>query len=152
MRPKLFCFIVENFLLKGLQTVQSCISCNLVTLQLVTFYLLCNNLSRVVLFVQTRSVEVLVFPQSSLVTRQLQFTHVSNSHVLLLCKNLSCVALFVQTRSVEGLVFPQIDMLITHSEKCQKSLESLHKLTPRSTECKKTSTSQYSYLHIAKQL
>ena len=53
---KFFCLIEE------LQKVQSRVSCDLVTFRIVTFYLLCNNLSRVVLFVQTGSVEVLVFP------------------------------------------------------------------------------------------
>ena len=53
-------------MLEGLQTVQSCVSCDLVTFQIVMFYLLCNDLSRNVLFVQTGSVEVLVFPQSDL--------------------------------------------------------------------------------------
>ena len=55
-RPLLFGFIVEIFLLEGLQTVKSPVSCNLVT-----FYLLWNDLSRLVLFVQTGSVEVLDF-------------------------------------------------------------------------------------------
>ena len=57
------CFIVEIFLLERLQTVYSHVSCDLVTFRIVTsLYLLCNDLSRVVLFVQTGSVEVLVFP------------------------------------------------------------------------------------------
>ena len=51
-----YCCIFETNLLEGLKTVYSPVSCDQIM-----FYLSCNNLSCVILFVQPGSVEVLVF-------------------------------------------------------------------------------------------